>query len=77
VTPYGTVLDEWNIPEMWQQISKTSDFNLRFAKVQEYNAQNMWTKKAITLTPIKFGIGMQGDLVCSHSRGKANILTHL
>jgi len=56
VTPCGTTLTYWNIPEIWQQIQETADYQARKAAVSAYNNANRWTKKGISIVTCKYGI---------------------
>jgi len=38
-----------------------SNFEKRLLAVQNYNAQNRWTKQGIAMVPVKFGVGWQYD----------------
>eukprot|EP01114_Cavostelium_apophysatum_P003508 TRINITY_DN1343_c0_g1_i2.p1 TRINITY_DN1343_c0_g1~~TRINITY_DN1343_c0_g1_i2.p1 ORF type:complete len:1305 (+),score=284.96 TRINITY_DN1343_c0_g1_i2:94-4008(+) len=77
-TPYGQKLKYWNIPEIWSQLKKSCDFDRRFENVQEFNKKNLYTKRGINLTPMKFGVGYekmltQGALVNVYGDGTVSI----
>jgi xanthine dehydrogenase/oxidase len=55
-TPFGTVLEEFNVPEAWDMAIQKSDFFNRERQVREFNANNKWTKRGIFLLPTKYGI---------------------
>lgn len=55
-THFGQALQDWNVPTLWQQIKKSSDFDRRRAEVDEFNAQNRWKKRGLAMMPTKFGI---------------------
>jgi len=57
-TPYNQVLKYWSIDTMWTQILESSDYQKRIAAVSNYNASNRWTKRGISLSPCKFGLGI-------------------
>lgn len=56
VTPYGTPLLYYSLPEVWQQVQQTSDFDARQMAVNEFNKLNRWKKRGISIVPIKYGI---------------------
>ncbi len=56
-TPYGqTVKDADRMPLIWSQLKDESDFDARRAEIAAYNAAHADTKRALAITPIKFGI---------------------
>lgn len=56
-THYGQVLELWNVPRILDEITKSSDFIQRQTNVKEFNQQNKYRKRGISLIPNKFGIG--------------------
>jgi xanthine dehydrogenase large subunit len=57
VTPYGQpVKDSLRMQKIWQELIKTSDFNHRQLEINDFNAQHPNQKRAISITPVKFGI---------------------
>lgn len=56
-TPFFQKIDEdWHIPMLLHQLSKSSDYENRKAAVKEFNAKNKWRKRGISLVPSKFGL---------------------
>lgn len=55
-TPYGTPIIYNSLPAVWSQIQQTSDYASRLQAVQQFNQQNRWRKRGISLVPIKYGI---------------------
>ncbi|HBF89224.1 MAG TPA: xanthine dehydrogenase molybdopterin binding subunit [Bacteroidales bacterium] len=55
-TPYGQKVENNRLFMLWEQIRKTSDYQNRRKKVDEFNAKNEFVKRGLALTPIKFGI---------------------
>lgn len=51
---------DWEIPTIWSQLQATSDFQARLKSVTQFNKQNRWTKKGISLVPLKYGIEEAG-----------------
>jgi xanthine dehydrogenase large subunit len=56
-TPYGQpVRHPERIGVCWDQVRETGQVETRLAEVQRYNAAHADTKRAIAMTPVKFGI---------------------
>ncbi|WP_051299223.1 xanthine dehydrogenase molybdopterin binding subunit [Arthrobacter castelli] len=56
-TPYGQpVRDCERMPAIWSQLRQESDFAARSAEVESFNAAHPHTKRALAITPLKFGI---------------------
>jgi len=51
----------FNIPEMWYQIQNTADYQKRLQAINTYNMNNRWTKRGISLVPVKFGVYWAGN----------------
>ena len=56
-THYGQVLEQWNIPRILNELTVSSDFIQRQTDVKEFNRQNLYRKRGISMIPNKFGIG--------------------
>ena len=56
-TPYGQpVRHPERLEATWQQVLDSSDFAERTAQVARFNADHQHAKRAIAITPVKFGI---------------------
>ncbi|KAH6638411.1 xanthine dehydrogenase/oxidase [Boeremia exigua] len=56
-TPFFQKIDEdWHVPMLLHQLSKSSDYEERKAAVQAFNKTNRWKKRGISLIPCKFGL---------------------
>jgi xanthine dehydrogenase large subunit len=56
-TPYGQpVRHPERASGAWDQVIATGDLNRRLAEIADFNAANQDTKRAIGVTPVKFGI---------------------
>ncbi|RIB09627.1 molybdopterin binding aldehyde oxidase/xanthine dehydrogenase [Gigaspora rosea] len=55
-TPYNQTLDNWLLPSVYQQVKEISKFEKRKKEVEEFNSNNKWRKRGLSLLPIKFGI---------------------
>ena len=57
VTHYGqTVKDAARIERIWDELKATSSFDARREEIACFNASNVYTKRGIAITPVKFGI---------------------
>ncbi|CAF2520096.1 unnamed protein product [Rotaria sp. Silwood2] len=56
-THYGQILDQWNVPRILNELTKSSDFIQRQLDVGEFNRKNIYRKRGITMIPAMFGIG--------------------
>lgn len=59
-TPYGQQLLYCNIKEIWDDLRKSSEFDARAKAVKEFNGQNRWKKRGISMIPLKYGISYTG-----------------
>ncbi|CAF5142888.1 unnamed protein product, partial [Rotaria sp. Silwood1] len=50
-THYGQVLELWNVPRILDELSKSSDFIQRQTNVVEFNRQNIYRKRGISMIP--------------------------
>jgi xanthine dehydrogenase/oxidase len=59
VTPYGQPLKYCYIHDAWDTIKSPeySNFREREREVQEFNKNNRWLKRGISLIPLKYGLG--------------------
>jgi xanthine dehydrogenase/oxidase len=57
LTPYGQVLDYCYLDAVWARMKKISSFAARLDAVRAYNAANRWTKRGISMIPVKYGSG--------------------
>ncbi|CAF5005579.1 unnamed protein product, partial [Rotaria sp. Silwood1] len=57
ITHYGQKLEQWNIPQILDELSQSSDFIQRQLNVEEFNRTNRYRKRGITIMPAKHGIG--------------------
>ncbi|MBX9772359.1 MAG: xanthine dehydrogenase molybdopterin binding subunit [Candidatus Obscuribacterales bacterium] len=56
ITPYGQVVYNNMLPELFEQLAKSSDYKRRLEEVKEFNAKSKTQLKGLSLTPVKFGI---------------------
>ena len=55
-TPYGMVVEDFELHEMTEVLLASSDYRARRAAVAEWNATHPILKKGIAFSPVKFGI---------------------
>ncbi|PSN50798.1 Xanthine dehydrogenase/oxidase [Blattella germanica] len=52
----GAPLEYCTIRRCWDECLSRSDYNTRKKKVEEFNRQNRWKKRGLSVVPTKFGI---------------------
>jgi xanthine dehydrogenase molybdopterin-binding subunit B len=78
VVPNGKKLTHYTIPVMWPKLKAESKFDERWAQVQAYNATNRFTKRGLSMTPVRYEVSVwnrsalvnvygDGSVVVSHS----------
>ncbi|KAF2133020.1 xanthine dehydrogenase/oxidase [Dothidotthia symphoricarpi CBS 119687] len=56
-TPFFQKIDEdWHVPMLLQQLNKSADYDNRKKAVADFNTNNRWKKRGISLIPSKFGL---------------------
>lgn len=55
-TPYGMVVEDFELHGMTESLLDSSDYHVRRAAVKAWNETNTVIKKGIAFTPVKFGI---------------------
>ncbi|KAF3046351.1 hypothetical protein E8E12_003861 [Didymella heteroderae] len=56
-TPFFQKIDEdWHVPMILHQLSKSSDYENRKLAISSFNATNRWRKRGMSLIPCKFGL---------------------
>ncbi len=56
VAPYGEIVKDHVLPEIFTQLAETSEYKKRYADIQAFNAKSRTHLKGIAMTPVKFGI---------------------
>ncbi len=56
ITPYGQVVKNHILPEILDQLAKTSQYKKRMKRVEEFNRKSKTHLRGLALTPMKFGI---------------------
>ena len=55
-THYGMKIKDNVINEIFNKLTKSSDYKKRRLKIKKFNLKNKYLKKGIAITPVKFGI---------------------
>ena len=55
ITPFGQpMLASFSLPDVWQRLLSTADLESRLKDVEEFNKNNRWRKRAISICPVKY-----------------------
>ncbi|KAH3730900.1 hypothetical protein DPMN_056899 [Dreissena polymorpha] len=82
MTPYGMLLENCTVRDLWDQCMKQSGFVTRLKAVEEFNRNNQWRKRGISMTTEKFGVGLpplflnQGSALVSIYKDGTVLVTH-
>jgi len=60
ITPSGQPLPYFIVDQLINDLIVSSDYVNRLNAVNDFNKNNRWKKKGISLTPIKWGVGWTG-----------------
>ncbi|XP_030611386.1 aldehyde oxidase 1-like [Archocentrus centrarchus] len=55
-THYKFAFDPENLLRCWDECKLRSDFSARHAAIKQFNQENRWKKRGISIIPIKYGI---------------------
>eukprot|EP01027_Heterolobosea_sp_BB2_P006788 GEZU01010200.1.p1 GENE.GEZU01010200.1~~GEZU01010200.1.p1 ORF type:complete len:1417 (-),score=493.17 GEZU01010200.1:84-4334(-) len=55
-THFGQEIENWNIPRLWEDIKRTSEYEKRLKEIEQFNKENRYRKRGISMVPTKFGI---------------------
>lgn len=70
ITYIGMPIEDWFVPEMFDEIYKIYDIKL--TEIEDYNRNNKWKKRGISMLPIKHGIGYYPNFL-----NQAGALVHI
>ncbi|MCF6291853.1 MAG: xanthine dehydrogenase molybdopterin binding subunit [Robiginitomaculum sp.] len=56
ITPYGQQVTDFEVPQIVEQLVKTSDYLVRKTQITEWNNQHQNLKRGLSLSLVKFGI---------------------
>jgi len=72
-TPYGQVVENNCLPQLFAQIEKESEYAKRRKAIAEHNAANLPTLRGLSVTAVKFGISFTTRFL---NQGNALVLVH-
>ena len=74
---------DWHVPEMYENLKKTAQYEERLKGVEEFNQQNEYRKRGLCMMATKFGIGAtsalffhQGGALVTIYRDGSVLVTH-
>ncbi len=82
VTPFGQPLTYCYMKEVWAYLKKVSNYDAKVAKITQFNAENKWRKRGISMVPVKYGSGYnltmleQAGAFLSIFQGDGSIMVH-
>ena len=81
-TPYGQSMEYDYVIDVWNRLKQTSDFTNRLQTVRDFNQNNRWRKRGISMMPLKYGLGynlgflQQGSALIEVFTGDGTVLVH-
>lgn len=72
VTHYNMPIQDWFVPDMWDQIIESTNYKQQRKEIDEFNAKNKWKKRGLAITPTKFGISFTARFL-----NQAGALVHI
>jgi xanthine dehydrogenase/oxidase len=72
-THFGQPLWYCDMREQWDNLYKDCEFEKRAKAVEEFNSQNRWRKRGISMVPLKYGIGFKQMPALNTSNALVNI----
>jgi xanthine dehydrogenase/oxidase len=72
-THFGQPLWYCDMREQWDNLYKDCEFEKRAKAVDEFNSQNRWRKRGISMVPLKYGIGFKQMPALNTSNALVNI----
>lgn len=82
VTPFGQPLSYCYMKEVWAYVKKVSLYDQKMVDVQQFNKENKWRKRGISIVPVKYGSGYnltmleQAGAMVSVYQGDGSIIIH-
>ncbi|XP_034035004.1 aldehyde oxidase 6 isoform X3 [Thalassophryne amazonica] len=82
LTHYKLEFDAENLLHCWEECKTKANYNSRRDDIDQFNRQNRWKKRGISIIPIKFGIGFaetflnQGAALVHIYKDGSVLLTH-
>lgn len=63
VTPYGQVVDDFRVADLWPLLKVGSELDARRAAIAAWNASSPHVKRGLAITPVKFGISFTASFL--------------
>ncbi|MEY2498562.1 MAG: hypothetical protein QOD12_2118 [Verrucomicrobiota bacterium] len=57
VTPFGQALSYCYMKQVWDYVKDVSKFEEKYKEVEQFNKENKWRKRGISIIPVKYGSG--------------------
>ena len=64
---------DWHVPEMWKKLKETAQYEQRLKDVEEFNKNNEFRKRGLSIIGTKFGIGAPSALFFHQAGALVNI----
>ncbi|CAF0832214.1 unnamed protein product [Didymodactylos carnosus] len=72
MTHFKQNLTSWHIPEMWDELIVSSEYEQRLEQVRQFNVEHRYRKRGISIIPTKFGIAFTAKFL-----NQAGALIHI
>ena len=82
VTPFGQALSYCYMKEVWAYLKKICNYERKVAEVLQFNKENKWRKRGLSIVPVKYGSGYnltmleQAGAIVSVYQGDGSIIIH-
>ena len=60
-TPFGMVIEDCTITACWDELLRVSDYDKKIVEKDEFNKNNIYKKRGIGTSPVKFGVGYDNN----------------
>ena len=71
-TPYGQIVENNTLPEIFEELKLTSEYEARRAAIEEFNGKSRTHIRGLSITPVKFGISFTNKFL-----NQANALVNI
>lgn len=62
-THFNQCLDNYLVPRLWSYIIKNGDYHTRRTEVDNFNQNNRWKKRGLSVLPTKYGIAFTASFL--------------
>lgn len=56
----GQVITSCKLSTVWYDLMRRSRFDEKLARNEQYNSNNLWRKRGVSISPVKYGMGWDG-----------------